>query len=343
MSNTEFNCLPTVIGSMPHTDADAALALIRHYCPQIPAWPQLPRRSPLEQMDVQYSEGFPGAVVSDGTVRVDTGLDHGEALAALYQAYLDEDAGHYTISPERAAGLHAFLGADLSAARAVKGQLTGPVSFGLSITDQERKVILYDDLFGDAAPRFLRLQAAWQERALGKLNQNTITFLDEPSMSSFGSVGLMLSREQVVAMLEEVFGGIRGLKGCHCCGNTDWSVILQTSADILSFDTFTYGYTLSLYPDAVRDFFRRSGAVAWGIVPNTAEELAGETVASLKDRLDAAMAPFTRHGVNYADLLHHSLLTPCCGLANLPDEAAAEQALILLGGLAEGLHRRAAA
>lgn len=342
MLNTEFNCLPTVIGAMPHQDADAALALILKYCPELPAWPQLPRRSSLEQMDVQYSEGFPGAEVFDGTVRVDTTQDHGVALAALYQAYLDGDTDQYTLSPARAAGFHALLGKDLGAAHAVKGQLTGPVTFGLGITDQTRKAIIYDDVFGDAVARFLRLQAAWQEKQLRRLNPNTIVFLDEPSMSTFGSVGLMLSREQVSALLDEVFAGISGLKGCHCCGNTDWSLILNTRADIISFDAYSYGEALALYPDAVRAFFQRGGAVAWGIVPDTAEALAGETVASLKDRLDEAMASLTRLGIAYPDLLRHALITPCCGLAPLPDATAAEQALALLRELSETLRRQAA-
>jgi methionine synthase II (cobalamin-independent) len=340
MLNTEFNCLPTVVGSMPHKDAGAALALILKYCPELPAWPQVPRRTSLEQMDVQYSEGFPGAVANNGTVRIDTSQDHGAALATLYQAYIDGDTDKYTLSPERAAGFHGFMNQDLRAARAVKGQLTGPVTFGLGVTDQTRKAIIYDDIFGDAIPRFLRLQAAWQEKQIRRLNPNSIVFLDEPSMSSFGSVGLMLSREQVTAMLDEVFAGISGLKGCHCCGNTDWSLILGTQADVINFDAYSYGETLALYPEAVQAFFKRGGAVAWGIVPNTAEALAGETVASLKDRLDEAMAPFPRLGIAYPELLRHALVTPCCGLAPLPDGDAAEQALALLRELSQTLRQK---
>ena len=44
------------------------------------------------------------------------------------------------------------------------------------------------------------------------------------------------------------------------------------------------------------------------------------------------MAPFTRDGVRFKDLLAHSLLTPSCTLASLDEEAAA-RALELLAGL----------
>ncbi len=63
MPDVEFGCLPTVIGSMPHTDPAAACSLVTRFLKDIPAWPQLPNRSFLENMYVQYSQGFPGVVV----------------------------------------------------------------------------------------------------------------------------------------------------------------------------------------------------------------------------------------------------------------------------------------
>ena len=80
MSNTEFYCLPTIIGSMPHTDPVKACALIARFLRDIPAWPQLPRRSFLENMYVQYSEGFPGAVVANNSIRVETSQDFTKSL-----------------------------------------------------------------------------------------------------------------------------------------------------------------------------------------------------------------------------------------------------------------------
>ena len=42
-----------------------------------------------------------------------------------------------------------------------------------------------------------------------------------------------------------------------------------------------------------------------------------ESVASLKDRLEEAIAPFTRKGIPFKDIVKQSLLTPSCGLASL--------------------------
>ncbi len=60
-------------------------------------------------MYVQYSEGFPGAVVEDNRIYVDTAKDFQKPLEELYAAYLENNADKFPISPDYAAGLYAFL------------------------------------------------------------------------------------------------------------------------------------------------------------------------------------------------------------------------------------------
>ncbi len=340
MPYIEFGCRPTMIGSMPHTDPVAACSQVTKYLKDIPAWPQLPRRSFRESMYVQYSQGFPGVMVKEDRIYIDRSQDLDKPLEALYSAYLENDSAKYPIGPDYAAGLHQFLSLDNLSPLAVKGQITGPISWGLTITDDNQRSIIYDDTLADAAAKLLRLKAAWQEKALTKLSKNTIIFVDEPYMASFGSAFVSLSKEKVISLLEEVFGGISGLKGVHCCGNTDWSVLLATSVNILSFDAYNYAQSLSLYPVEIKKFLEREGTIAWGIVPNDEESLARESVASLKDRLEEAMAPFTRNGTHFKQLIEQGLLTPSCGLAPLATEEAASQALELLTELSAMIRKR---
>ena len=335
----EFGCLPTAIGSMPHTDPKQACSLILKYLKEIPVWPQLPRRSFKENMYAQFSEGFPGITVTEDKVYVDRSQDLTGPLTELYEAYLENDIDKYAVSAEYAAGLHAFLAVQNLSPLAVKGQVTGPVSLGLTITDNDQRSIIYDDALADAAAKLLRLKAAWQEKKLSKISRNTIIFVDEPYMTSFGSAFVSLSREKVISLLEEVFAGIKGLKGVHCCGNTDWSVLLATSVNIISFDAYNYAQSLSLYPAEIKKLLDRKGAIAWGIVPNDEPSLAKETTASLKDRLEEAMAPFTRKGVPFRQLILEGLLTPSCTLASLSIDAAA-QALELLAELSQMIRKR---
>ncbi len=342
MPDLEFDCLPTAIGTMPHTDADTACAQVLRYLKDIPAWPQLPRRSFLENMYAQYSEGFPGVVIKGDSIYVDGSQDVIKSLEELYKAYLENDVDRYPVSPDYAAGLHRFLAQTGLSPLAVKGHVVGPLTWGLTVTDENRRAILHDENLGDAVAKLLRLKAGWQEKVLRKISKNTIIFVDEPYMAAYGSstsAGVFSSAEKIAGMLEDVFAGISGLKGLHCCGNTDWSVLLPTSLDILSFDTYNYAASLSLYPAEVRKFLDKGGVIAWGIVPNEEDSLNQESVASLRDRLEEAMAPFTRNGVRFRDLIRQSLLTPSCGLAPLSEEAAA-RALELLSDLSGEIRKR---
>ena len=70
---------------------------------------------------------------------------------------------------------------------------------------------------------------------------------------------------------------------------------------------------------------------------NEEEAISKESAASLKDRLEEAMAPFTRKGVPFKQLITQGLLTPSCGLASLAKEEAAVRALELLAELSDRL------
>lgn len=325
---------------MPQTNAAQACAMVLHQLRAIPAWPQLPCHSRKEGMTTQFSQGFPGAELSGDTVTVDRERA-AKDLESFYQAYLEKNFAKYPITPDYAAGLYCFLANRGINALGVKGQITGPVTWGMTATDKDKKPILYDEILGDAVPKFLSLKAGWIEKELRRMSPNTIIFVDEPYLAAYGSVAAaFLSKDKITAMLEEVFSGISGIKGIHCCGNTDWSILLNTSADIVSFDCYGFAQSLALYPDEVKKFFNRKGAIAWGIVPSNLDDLEHETVGSLRDRLEEAMAPFTRDGISINQIRRQSLLTPSCGLASLPNEEAARRALELLSALSDMLRKK---
>ena len=343
MREFEPKLLPLHLGSLPHVDPQAACDLVIENFPHISTWPQLPKRAFLENMYVQFSEGFPGVVLEDERIYVDRSRDLDPDLERLYLAYLENDLSYGATSPDYAAGL-ATLSQKLSAIShqplAIKGQVTGPISWGLTVVDQDRRPVLYDDILADALAKHLRLKAAWQEQELRQIAPTTIVFIDEPYMSAFGSAYISLNRERVITLLEEVFAGLTGLKGTHCCGNTDWSLLLSTSAEIISFDTYHYAQAFALYAEDVRAFLKRDGIIAWGIVPADNEEaLMSETVESLAARLHEAMNLLVRKGVSFDKLINASLISPSCGLRTLSEEAT-ERAFELTVGVSETMREK---
>jgi methionine synthase II (cobalamin-independent) len=337
----EFGCLPTGIGSMPHTNPDEACATIMRYFPDIPFWPQLPRRSPKENMVVQFSEGFPGTVTEGDKIHIEPSADFEGDVEQIYIDCEQDNAREYGVSSEYSAGLHAFI-SKVGSNKLVKGQVTGPITWGLTVTRQDGLGILYDDTLAETAAKFLRLKASWQGNILREVSPNPIIFVDEPYLVSLGSVFTPIPEEKVPVLLEETLKGIKGIKGLHCCGNTNWSVVLDTAIDILSFDAYNYASSLSTHADKVKSFLVRGGTIAWGIVPNDEELLASESLSSLRDRLEEAMAPFTRNGVAFKQIMAQGLITPSCGLDALSPEAA-NQALELTAKLSSELRNRVAA
>ena len=307
------------LGSLPILEPRAAWDAVLKGFPEIPFWPQLPRRSHLENMYTQFSERFPGLSITEQTMHVDrrTGLD--QDLERLYLAYLEDDLSHGRMSATYAAGLDLLLRGHVQIPHrpiALKGHIIGPVSWGLTVLDQNRRPVLYDEILADAVSKHLRLKAAWQEEQLRQFAARTIVIVDEPYLASFGSAFVSLSRNQVVEHLEEVFAGLKGLKGVHCCGNTEWSILLSTSTDILSLDAYDYGYSLTLYASDVAEFLERGGIIAWGIVP-AGIAADSETATSLVDKLHETFEALVNKGIRRDAILQAGMITPSCGLGSL--------------------------
>lgn len=315
--------------------------MVAQFLPHIPAWPQLPNRSPLEGMVAQFSQGFPG-LDSDKhpeILKVKRGGDLEHELERLYQDFLDDNFLNYAVSEEYAEGLHHFLSKTPPNPLFIKGQITGPISFALSLHDDQGQSIAADEIFRDASAKLLRLKAKWQEYTLQRLGHNTIIWVDEPALASYGSAFFPLPPGEERRLLGEVLGAIKGIKGIHCCGNTDWALIMDLDIDVLSFDAYHYGELPRLYAKEAKRFLQKGGAIAWGIVPNNELELAGESSASLLEHLGEAMAQLSDKTIPFRQVVRQGLVTPSCGLASL-DKAGAGEALGLLAELSRVMRHR---
>lgn len=327
-----FNFLTTHVGSVPHTTAsgltDKLVAQL-----DIPAWPQLPRRSFRESMYVQYSASLPAVEVDEQKEKIvlSTRNDLTTALENFYTPYLADDVDAYALQPNYSEGFFAMLNSlrDTKGEWA-KGQVTGPISFGLTVTDQDLRATLYNDTLADVIVKNMAMNTRWQVRQLKTVRPNVIIFTDEPYMASFGSAFISLSREQAVSYLDEVYEAIQSegaLAGVHCCANTDWSVLLASKVDILNLDAYGFIENLALYPTELREFMDRGGAVCWGIIPNN-EQILKETAASLAERLHAGLKLISEkasaRGVNIStdELSTRSLIAPACGLGSTTVEIA---------------------
>jgi len=327
-----FNCIATGIGSLPITDADKAAILSVTYLPEAPIWPQLPQKDFREHMDCQYSESLPGLRLDEAKKRFffDTSQDLTPELEKFFERYIEKDYGFFKISEEYAAGYYAFLRAlkkGLPAgARFIKGHITGPLTAGISFKDETGKDIIHNEMIFDAVVKGLAMKAAWQIQDLNRFGKPVIIFIDEPAMESLGSAFSAVSSDVVTDKLNEIIAVIHelgGIAGIHCCGNADWPMLFNTDVDIVNFDAFGYMERVLLYPDDIKTFYGRGGALAWGIVP-TGAFTGNETPEMLLAKLDAGMKRLELHGINREVVLRQCIITPSCGMGSLtPDKAEA--------------------
>lgn len=304
-----FNLLPTGVGSVPHTDENEACKFILKYFHDIPFWPQLPKRTFKENMYIQFAYNLPNVKVEKGEVYIDTAESNVEEIERFINA--DE----ITYDEEYFKGFYEFLRSkDKICPRIIKGQVTGPVSLGLHVSDEKGKPIIYNDLYRELMIKNIRMNVRWQEHLLGKICNKIIISVDEPYLSMIGSPYVSLEKESIVEYIAEIFKDFRGLRCIHCCGNTDWSFLLSMDIDLLSFDAYNYGKNFVLYGEEIREFLRH-GAIAWGIVPTSYEDFVREGESGIMRRFESLIEGVK--GIKLNEFLQSSLLTPSCGLGSL--------------------------
>ena len=329
---TDFNFLTTHVGSVPYSTTDGLTEKLAHLL-DAPAWPQLPRRSFRESMYVQYSPTLPAICEDEAQEKIffDTRQDYTDTLEGFYTPILAEDVDSFALRPEYARGFYAMLDTlRNSKGEWAKGQVTGPVSFGLTVTDQDLRSGLYIEMLDDVIVKNMAMNARWQIRQLKSVRPNVILFLDEPYLAAFGSAFISLSREQVIGYLDEVFDSIHtegAVAGVHCCANTDWGVLLGTKVDILNLDAYGFIENLALYPAELREFLDRGGSICWGIVPNHEQifkEKSQELAQRLRNGIDLIVQKAAGRGVAIRadEFASRSLIAPACGLGSTTVDVA---------------------
>ncbi|MFA5062901.1 MAG: methionine synthase [Candidatus Omnitrophota bacterium] len=326
--------LATGVGSLPYTDAASALDLIFKYVPGVPFWPQLPKRDFREGMVAQFSENLPCLRIQNTDIIFDP-KNREKELEAFYEKVIFEDLDYFRISDNFALGLHKFyqrLGdSDLSRIDFIKIQVTGPFTFLASINDENGVSLLYDRIFRQAIIKALNMKLRWQVQLFRKFDKPIIAFIDEPYLAAFGSAYAPISREDVINGLIEFAEGLSRdvLLGVHCCGNTDWSMFIDTpGVGLINFDAFGFQDKFILYSEGLKSFLKRGGIICWGIVP-TQEFGAGENAQALTARLRQSIDELVKKGLEEKLLLESLMISPSCGLGTLEPQKA-EQILRLL-------------
>ena len=332
----DWNFATTLIGSQPYTNSVEAIDKTLDGRISCPSWPQLPSRGYKERMYVQTGAHLPGLKIDGDKATVDlSDYDPTEA----YMAILNDDVDYFVYPTDLFAGLFELLERDVSKFQAVKGQVTGPISEGLQILDASDRPVIYDESYGEIVRKTVNMAAKWQAKRLSSMNSNVIIFFDESSLSMLGTPFASISDEQAKDWINEALEGVDCYRGIHCCGNTNWPLLLSTNIDILSLDAYQYGNNLIMFPDELTEFYEKGGTVAWGIVPSNNDDIETETVDSLVAKMEEIFDKMEEKGINRKKAAVQSMITPQCGLG-LMDIPNVDKVFDLLQGVSNALKER---
>ena len=332
------NLLTTAMAVMPHKDVDRALEVALSL--DVPFWPQLPNYNYYEDMYVQASEHFPGILLDmeNRTLRFSMDkfiLEFEETMSHF------EEPEYFDISKTYSSVYHKFLEMDFSDRTAIRGQLEGPISFGLNVVDQDDRPILFDDTVRPFMLEFMAKRVSIQLERLKKINPNAFMFVDEPGLQFLFSA--MAGYNDVAAKtdMEYFFSMIDRPRGVHLCGNPDWDFLLGLDLDILSLDIYTNGEIFSSYAASIRKFLDRGGVLVWGIVPTNFEPYENENMDSLEQQLERVWSILGKNGIDRDFLFSRSMLSPAtCCLVNPDGTTTVEKAFEMIRRLSNGLREK---
>jgi len=314
---------PVSIGSLPHLDRGAAISFVLDSTPELPAAPTLPRLEPLELMIPQAVWGVSGIELApDGTISVpDPRVVDPEAPLGdpglvgrpfgTWRSFLDRVAGR--VDP-------------------IKLQLTGPLTLGLTLIQAGLEPAHAHNVAARAvttrAGHLLDLAAA---RAPGT---PVLLVFDEPGLVGGLRSDLCLNPDGVIDLLSGVLASVEGraITGVHCCGPTDWHLLIQAGPNLVSLPV---GADVTGSAGAVGAFLDRGGWLAWGAVATN--EPLGEQPSRSWRNLSGQWCALVQSGCDPVLLRRHALVSPACGLA-LHDEAQTEHVFSITRRLSEKIH-----
>ncbi len=308
----EAKCGTTAMGIMPHKDVEKALELALGL--DIPFWPQLPHVSLHEDMYIQTSGNFPGIAIDfeKGRLIFNTAKFEEELNDYFTKTEMPET---YALTEEYSMVFKRFLSKNLQCYRAIRGQITGPVSFGFKVLDETLKPIIYNEEVKTILFDFIQKKVNAQYQELKTKNQNSFVWVDEPGLGYVFSGLSGYNDQQAKEDYSNFIQGIEGPKGLHLCAEVNLPYLLELGVEILSFDAFQIGFMPKEYTQSVADFIKKGGVISWGIVPTEFKPLEIQTPEKLATILSAYWEVITENtDLSLEQIAEQALIAParCC-------------------------------
>jgi len=207
-------------------------------------------------MYVQTSQNLPGIVIDLSSEKINFNMAKFEEELGGYSQRMAEPKT-FALSRRYSAVYHRFLAKDLQDYPAIRGQVTGSVSFGFRVTEENSRPIIYNDGVRSLLFDFIQRKVNMQYRQLKRKNQNAFVWLDEPGLgwvfSGLSGYNDIQARQEYQSFL----AGLEGTKALHLCANVNLVYLLGLGVELLSFDAYQIELMPKGYANAVADFLQK--------------------------------------------------------------------------------------
>lgn len=315
----------TGIGSLPHRDVEHAVEFALE-ATTVPAIPTLPRRSPAEGMVPQALVGIAGVTIGQyGSIGVDIArLDPLVPVSTPFE--------HDAFS-----GFRAFLDRAPTDLTAVKWQVVGPVTLGITLVRAGAPV----SVAFDVAVRAVRARVQYLLDRVAEVLPHTrqVVFIDEPSIGDAVEPDFPIAPDTAIDLMSGALAAIetRAVSGLHCCGEADLGLLLAAGPAIVSVPVRP---SMVDHAPLLSRFLGAGGTVAWGVVPT------GGPIPQSAERpwrqLAEVWCGLVAAGIEPGVLRTQSMVTPECGLG-LHTPAVAERVFRTTAEIARRVHDQASA
>lgn len=318
------NFAATMMAFIPHRDLERAIQVVLENFPEAPCLPVL--RGGMRHM----LEGIP-CLVFDREKRqvfLDPSTEREQELLEFYDRYEEQDLDYFATTPKTAPGFFALL-ERLKEARPpelkwVVFQTAGPVLLADAIKQLDGNSSFYNETLRDMLTKGASIKSRWLEKKIKEElpGVEVVAGLPETTLVNFTSAGGTGTREEIIDAINGGFKGLNCLTWIHCCANIDWTLLTDSSVDVINFDAYEYSNKIALYHNEFKVFLERGGMLGWGIVPVSDELIAKENVQSLVERLEQGIALLVNKDIDEELLASSSWLLPACDTITMTQEHA---------------------
>jgi hypothetical protein len=318
-------CATTGIGSLPHSQLELALQMALQV--DIPYLPQLPSGNPSEFMIPGALDGLPGLRFdAEGMCSID--LDEWQRGRASFGASIESALGSgeleaFEPSPQACRAWKPFLWEIGNRKLAfAKAQIAGPATVRWATKTSAGSPASEVAELDQHIFRLILAKCLAMAKAVRRASATPIIYLDEPGLYALVRTNaphlIALQEIRVLAMALQREGALVGL---HCCGNTDWDLLLDVGVDLLSLDVRLSLDAVLEDGQALGRYLASGATFSLGIIPTNVA--ASFSVPELVDSVEASLTA-TLGRTRASEVMARSVLTPACGLA-MRSVAVAEQ------------------